>query len=153
MLAGNYRPNSKYINFVNVLRQYQGNRNWPFQSQLYCWILPTWTSLNTFERILLSIFSNLLCLINSYFLITKSLILYVLCKEKLGTENCLGLKGLKRPLTLQWKIIVRNLLFFSVMHLLLDTVEANINNSNNNINFLYISLIQSSKRFTSDYKY
>ena len=43
--------------------------------------------LNKFRRIFLLIFSGLLCLINSHFLITKSLILYVLCKEKLGVDN------------------------------------------------------------------
>ena len=54
-------------------------------------------SLNKFERILLLIFSSLLCLINSHFLITKCLIFYVLCKEKLGVDNWLGLKGLIIP--------------------------------------------------------
>ena len=37
----------------------------------------------------------MLYLINSHFLITKCLILYVLCKEKLDVDNRLGLKGLK----------------------------------------------------------
>ena len=58
---------------------------------------PNWSSffsLNKFERILLLILSSLLCLINSHFLITKCLILYLLCKEKLG-DNWLGMKGLK----------------------------------------------------------
>ena len=41
-------------------------------------------SLNKFERILFLIFISLRCLISSHFLITKCLILYVLCKEKLG---------------------------------------------------------------------
>ena len=50
--------------------------------------------LNKFERILLLIFCSLLCLINSQFLIAKCFILYVLCKEKLGVDNRLGLKGL-----------------------------------------------------------
>ena len=49
-------------------------------------------SLNKFERILLSIFISLLCLINHHFRITKCRILYVLCEEKLGVDNCLGLK-------------------------------------------------------------
>ena len=44
--------------------------------------LSPYFSLNKFERILLVIFSSLLCLINSHFLITKCRILYVLCKEK-----------------------------------------------------------------------
>ena len=38
---------------------------------------------------LLLIFSSLLCLINSHFLITKCLNLYVLCKEKLAVDNLL----------------------------------------------------------------
>ena len=50
--------------------------------------------LNKFERIWLLIFSSLLCLINSHFLITKCLILYVLYKEKLVVDNWLALKGL-----------------------------------------------------------
>ena len=33
-------------------------------------------------------------MINSYFLITKCLYLYVLCKEMLGIDNWLELKGL-----------------------------------------------------------
>ena len=44
-------------------------------------------SLNKFGRILLLTFSSLLCLINSRFLITKCLILYVLCKEKLSCDD------------------------------------------------------------------
>ena len=44
-------------------------------------------SLNKFERILFLIFKSLLCLINSRFLITKCLILYVLCEEKLSVDN------------------------------------------------------------------
>ena len=51
-------------------------------------------SLNKFERFLLLIFINLLCLITSHFLITKYLTLYVWCKEKLGVDNRLELKGL-----------------------------------------------------------
>ena len=51
-------------------------------------------SLNKFGRILLLIFSSLLCLINSHLLISKCLILCMLCKEKLGVDNWLGLKGL-----------------------------------------------------------
>ena len=43
--------------------------------------------LNTFERILLLIFSSLLCLIDFHFLFTKCLILYVLCKETLCVNN------------------------------------------------------------------
>ena len=46
------------------------------------------------KNFILLIFSSLLCLINSYFLITKCLILHVLCKEKLGVDNWLGLNGL-----------------------------------------------------------
>ena len=42
--------------------------------------LSPYFSLNKFERILLFIFSSLLCLINFHFLITKCRILYVLCK-------------------------------------------------------------------------
>ena len=56
--------------------------------------LSQYFSLNKFESILLSIFSGLLCLINFHFLFTKSLILYVLCKEKLGVDNWLELKGI-----------------------------------------------------------
>ena len=56
--------------------------------------LSPYFSLKKFERILLLIFSSLLCLINSHFLITRCHILYVLCKEKLGVDNVLGLKGL-----------------------------------------------------------
>ena len=44
--------------------------------------LSQYFSLNKFERILLLILSSFLCLINSHFLITKRLYLYVLCKEK-----------------------------------------------------------------------
>ena len=44
--------------------------------------LSPYFSLNKFERSLLFIFSSLLCLINPHFLITKCLILYVLCKDK-----------------------------------------------------------------------
>ena len=51
-------------------------------------------STHKFERILLYIFSSLLCLINCHFLITKWCILYVLCKEKLSVDTWLGLKGL-----------------------------------------------------------
>ena len=40
-------------------------------------------SLNKFEIFLLLIFSSLLCLISSRFLITKCLNFYVFCKEKL----------------------------------------------------------------------
>ena len=43
--------------------------------------------LNKFERILLFIFSNLLCLINFHFLVTKCITLYVLCKEKLDVDK------------------------------------------------------------------
>ena len=43
-------------------------------------------SLDMFGRILFLIFS-LLCLIKFHFLITKCLILYVLCKVKLGVDN------------------------------------------------------------------
>ena len=56
--------------------------------------LSPYFSVNKFERNLLLIFISLLCLINSYVLITKCLILYVICKEKLGVDNWLGLKGL-----------------------------------------------------------
>ena len=56
--------------------------------------LSLYFSLNKFERILFLIFSSLLCLITSHFLITKCLILYVLCKKKLVVDNWLGLKGL-----------------------------------------------------------
>ena len=49
---------------------------------------------NRDETILLLIFSSLLCLIHSHFLITKYFILYMLSKEKLGVDNQLGLKGL-----------------------------------------------------------
>ena len=49
-------------------------------------------SLNKFESLLL-IFSSLLCLINSHFLITKCLNLNVLCKEKSGVNNGLGLRA------------------------------------------------------------
>ena len=49
--------------------------------------LSPYFSLNMFERILLLIFSSLLCLIISHFLITKCLILYMLCKEKLGIKT------------------------------------------------------------------
>ena len=62
-------------------------------------------SLNKLERILLLIFSSFLCLINSYFLITKCHILYVKCKEKMGVENCLGLKGLIKY-TYMWSIAI-----------------------------------------------
>ena len=48
--------------------------------------LSPYFSLNKFERILLLIFSSLLCSINSHLLITKCPILYVLCK-KLGVKN------------------------------------------------------------------
>ena len=44
-------------------------------------------SLNKSERILLLILNSLLCSINSHFLITKCLILYVLCKERLDVDN------------------------------------------------------------------
>ena len=59
---------------------------------------PNWSpnfSLNKFERILILIFSSVLCLIKLHFLITIYLILYVLCKEKLDVDDWLGLKGLK----------------------------------------------------------
>ena len=56
--------------------------------------LSPYFSLNKFERISLLIFSSLLCLISSHFLITKCLILYVLCEENLGVDNWLGLKVL-----------------------------------------------------------
>ena len=56
--------------------------------------LSSYFSLNKFERILLLIFSSLLCLISSHFLMTKCFNLYVLCKEKLGDDKRLGLKGL-----------------------------------------------------------
>ena len=46
-------------------------------------------SLNKLKRIVILIFSNLLCLINSHFLFTKYFILYELCKEKLGVDNWL----------------------------------------------------------------
>ena len=49
--------------------------------------LSPYFSLNKFERILCLIFSGLLCLINSHFLITKSLILSVLCEEKVGVDK------------------------------------------------------------------
>ena len=49
--------------------------------------LSPYFSLNKFERILRLIFSGLLCLINSHFLITKSLILSVLCEEKVGVDK------------------------------------------------------------------
>ena len=49
--------------------------------------LSLYFSLNKFERIVISISRSLLCLINSHFLITKCLILYELCKEKLGVDN------------------------------------------------------------------
>ena len=49
--------------------------------------LSPYFSLNKFERILLLIFSSLLCLINSHFLITKCRILYVLWKDKIGVDN------------------------------------------------------------------
>ena len=52
------------------------------------------SSLNKFERISLLIFSSLLCLINSHFLITKCLIFFFLCKEKLTVDKWLGVKGL-----------------------------------------------------------
>ena len=68
-----------------------------FQSQVVLLNSPNlcpYFSLNKFERILLLIFSSFLCLINSQFLITKCLILYLLCKEKLSVDNWLGLKGL-----------------------------------------------------------
>ena len=55
---------------------------------------PTFFIENKFERSLLLIFSSLLCLIKSHFLMTKCLILYVLCQEKLGVDNWLGPKGL-----------------------------------------------------------
>ena len=58
--------------------------------------LSPYFSLNKFKRILLLIFSSLLCLSNSHFFITKCLILYVLCNEKLGVDNWLGLNGLKK---------------------------------------------------------
>ena len=51
-------------------------------------------SLKKFEKTLLLIFISMLYLINSHFLITKCLILYVLCKEKQGVDKWLGLKGL-----------------------------------------------------------
>ena len=54
--------------------------------------LSLYFSLNKFERILLLIFSSLLCLINSHFFMTKCLIL--LCKENLSVDKCLGLKRL-----------------------------------------------------------
>ena len=44
-------------------------------------------SLSMFERISLLNFRSLLCLINFHFLITKCLILLMLCKEKLGVDN------------------------------------------------------------------
>ena len=49
--------------------------------------LSPYFSLNEFERILLLIFSSLLCLISFHFLITKYLILYVLSKENFGDDN------------------------------------------------------------------
>ena len=55
--------------------------------------LSSYFSLNKFERILLLIFNGLSWLINMHFLITKCLILYVFCKEKLFVDNWLGLKG------------------------------------------------------------
>ena len=51
-------------------------------------------SLNKFGRILLFIFISLFSLINSHFLVTICLILYVLCKKKLAVNNWLGLEGL-----------------------------------------------------------
>ena len=56
--------------------------------------LSPYFSLNKFERILLLIFNSLLSLINSHCLITICIIFYVLCKEKLGFDNWLRLKGL-----------------------------------------------------------
>ena len=44
--------------------------------------LSPYFSLSKFERILLLIFSRYLCLISFQFLITKCLILYVLCKPR-----------------------------------------------------------------------
>ena len=55
--------------------------------------LSPYFSLNKFERILPLIFSSLLCLINSHFLITKCLILCMLCKEKLGVKTDWDWKG------------------------------------------------------------
>ena len=49
--------------------------------------LSPYFSFNKFEKILLLIYSSLLCLINSQFLIAKCLSLYVLCKEKSGVDN------------------------------------------------------------------
>ena len=60
---------------------------------LNCPNLSPYFSLYKFKRALLLILSSLVCLINYHFLITKYLILYVLCREKLGVDNCLGLKG------------------------------------------------------------
>ena len=56
-------------------------------------ILSSYFSLYKFERNLFLIFSSMLCLISSHILITKGLILYMLCKENLGVDKWLGLKG------------------------------------------------------------
>ena len=64
--------------------------------------LSPYFSLNKLERISLLIFSNLLCLINSHFLITVCLIFYVLRKERLDVNNWLGLKGLNTVNHLSW---------------------------------------------------
>ena len=50
-------------------------------------ILNLYYPLNKFERILRLILSSLFCLINVHFLNTICLILYALCKEKLGDAN------------------------------------------------------------------
>ena len=55
--------------------------------------LSIYFSINKFERYLPLIFGSLLCLINSHFLITKCLILCMLCKEKLGVKTDWDWKG------------------------------------------------------------
>ena len=58
-------------------------------------ILSPYFSLNKLERSLLLIFSKLFCLIISHFFYYHMSYFYVLCKEKLGVNNWLGLKGLR----------------------------------------------------------
>ena len=58
--------------------------------------LSSYFLLNEFERILLFIFSSLLCLINSHLLITWYCMFYVFCKEKLGVDYWFGLRVFNR---------------------------------------------------------
>ena len=87
--------------------------------------LSPYFSLNKFERIWLLIFSSLLCLINSHFLITKCHILYVLYNEKLVVDNWLALKGLKaekfeknniKLRKNEWKMIILKCFFTREQH-------------------------------------